>query len=365
MGRDVVQMLFHLLDRVFVDQRPGGNAVAEPVADIQLGHRFGQLGGERVINAGLHVDPVGADAGLAVVAEFAQHRAFDRGVEIGIVEDDERRVAAQFHRTFHHLVGGLAQQDAADLGRAGEGELAHLGVLAEFLAGGRGGAGRHHVEHAGRNAGAFGQHRQHDGRQRGFLRGPRDKGAAGRQRRRRLAGDHRIGEVPRRDRGRHADGLLDHGDALVALVAGDGFAIDALGLFGEELDEGGAVMDLAHCLGFGFALFGGQDDAQVLGIFGHQVEPLAQQVRPFLAGQRRPLFLRGIGGVDRFGHLRARQVGDLGDHIAPRRVGDIEGAVAAIDPGAVHIGAAFQQRGVVQQGFEIGRGVQHDGLPRY
>ena len=53
-------------------------------------------------------------------------------------------------------------------------------------------------------------------RQRRFGGGAGDEGAAGGQRRGDLAGDHRVGEVPRRDRGDNADRLLDDGDALVA-----------------------------------------------------------------------------------------------------------------------------------------------------
>ena len=39
----------------------------------------------------------------------------------------------------------------------------------------------------------------------------------------------------------HADRLLDHDDALVRLVAGNGVAIDALGFFAEPFEEGGGV----------------------------------------------------------------------------------------------------------------------------
>ena len=78
-------------------------------------------------------------------------------------------------------------------------------------------------------------------------------------------GDHGIGEVPRRDGTHHTDGLLDHGDALVALVAGDGFAVDSLCLFAEPFDVGRAIGDLSLRLGDGFAHFGGEDQAQVAG----------------------------------------------------------------------------------------------------
>jgi hypothetical protein len=70
-------MLLHLFDRGHVDQRSELHALLQPVADPQLAHRRRQLFGEGVIDAGLHIDAVGADAGLAVVAELRNHRALD------------------------------------------------------------------------------------------------------------------------------------------------------------------------------------------------------------------------------------------------------------------------------------------------
>ncbi|GAB5463993.1 MAG: hypothetical protein HoeaKO_40840 [Hoeflea alexandrii] len=130
----ILDVLDNLCHRVFADQWAGGHAVTETVADLHLANGSGEFFGKRVIDAGLHVDPVGADAGLAVVAVFRDHRAFDRGIEIGVVEDDERRIAAKLHRGLLDLVCGLAHQDPADFGRAGKRDLADLVVGAEFLA---------------------------------------------------------------------------------------------------------------------------------------------------------------------------------------------------------------------------------------
>jgi hypothetical protein len=60
--------------------------------------RSASLRGEGVVHAVLHQQPVGADAGLAGVAVLRGDRALDRGVEVGVVEDDERRVAAELER---------------------------------------------------------------------------------------------------------------------------------------------------------------------------------------------------------------------------------------------------------------------------
>ena len=92
------------------------------------------LATKRVVNAVLGVDAVGADAGLAHVAEFGLDRALDGGVDMGVVEDDERRVAAELEPDLLHRSRRLAHEQLADLGRAGEADEAHRGMLAHRLA---------------------------------------------------------------------------------------------------------------------------------------------------------------------------------------------------------------------------------------
>ena len=132
-GRSVTIDL-DLFDRVHVDERAELDRILQAVANLRLGHSRAQLFGEGIIDAGLHIDAVRADAGLAVVAELGDHCAFDGLIEVGVVKDDEGRIAAKLHRAFHHLIRSLTQQDPPHFGRAGEGEFAHDRVLAEFLA---------------------------------------------------------------------------------------------------------------------------------------------------------------------------------------------------------------------------------------
>ena len=176
--------------------------------------------------------------------------------------------------------------------------------------------------------------RQRERRERRLAGGLGDHGAAGRQRRRHLARQHGVGEIPRRDRGDDADRLLDDDDPLVWLVAGDGVAIDALGFLAEPFDIGRAIEDLALGLGERLAHLGGQDRGEVVGIGHHQVVELAQHRRALLAGLRGPRLLRLLGGVDGalgFGTAHVRQ---RGEHLAGRGIGDVEGlaAVALLQP---------------------------------
>jgi hypothetical protein len=109
-----------------VDQRALRDPILAPVADLEFARLGHELLDEGIMDPGLHVEAVGADAGLAGVAVLRDDRPLHGLVQIGIVEHDEGRVAAQFHRHLLHRVGRLADQLLADLGRAGEGDLAHL-----------------------------------------------------------------------------------------------------------------------------------------------------------------------------------------------------------------------------------------------
>ena len=83
-----------------------------------------QLLEELVVDAVLDEDPVRGDAGLAGVAVLAEDRARDRLVDVGVVEDDERRVAAELERDLLQPGRALGHQQLPDLIRAGEAELA-------------------------------------------------------------------------------------------------------------------------------------------------------------------------------------------------------------------------------------------------
>lgn len=63
--------------------------------------------------------------GLAGIPIFRGDRPLDRYLEDpGIVEDDERRIGAEFERHLLHRAGALLHQQLADLGRSREDQLA-------------------------------------------------------------------------------------------------------------------------------------------------------------------------------------------------------------------------------------------------
>ena len=127
-------MATSLLDAVelhLVDDGADVDGLVERRADAQRFHAGADLVVELLGDALLHQQTRAGAADLALVEPDAVDQAFDGGVEIGVVEDDEGRLAAEFERELlGRLRGGLAD-DAADFGRTGEGDLVDVGVLDE------------------------------------------------------------------------------------------------------------------------------------------------------------------------------------------------------------------------------------------
>jgi hypothetical protein len=59
----------------------------------------------------------------------------DGGVEIGVRQDDRRRLAAEFERHLLQVAGRGLDDQLADLGRAGEGDLVDVGMCRQRRAG--------------------------------------------------------------------------------------------------------------------------------------------------------------------------------------------------------------------------------------
>ena len=77
----------------------------------------------------LHDQARAGAADLALVEPDGVDDAFDRAVEIRVVEDDEGRFAAELERQLFAGAGGRLADDAADLGRAGEGDLVDVRMI--------------------------------------------------------------------------------------------------------------------------------------------------------------------------------------------------------------------------------------------
>ena len=141
-------MCLNLLDRLGIDERAHGHALVGSVSEFQLFDCRRQLLCEGIIDARLHQYTVGADTGLPGIAELRSHGSRHRPIEIGIIENDKRRIAAELHTDALHGSGGLAHEELANLCGAGEGHHAHQRIGRHFSTDwGRIGR-RHNVENA-------------------------------------------------------------------------------------------------------------------------------------------------------------------------------------------------------------------------
>ncbi len=125
-GDGVLDMLAHFFHCGRLNQRPDNGALLQTITHFQVFHGSGELADKGVIYRLLNIEAVDADADLARVAEFIGDGPFHRGIDIGILKDDVRRITAQLHRDFFHGLGGIAYQRFSYRRRAGKGDFAHL-----------------------------------------------------------------------------------------------------------------------------------------------------------------------------------------------------------------------------------------------
>ena len=85
----------------------------------------GELRDEGVGDLLVDDDPLGRHADLALVHEGAEGGGLDRLVEIGVVEHDQRRLAAELEQHRLEVAAARLGDDAADPGRAGEVDAPH------------------------------------------------------------------------------------------------------------------------------------------------------------------------------------------------------------------------------------------------
>ena len=189
-------------------ERPHLARLVRRVADRNRLHRRLEQLHEPVVAGALHEE---AGAGAAVLAGVVEHRRGGRArgpLEIAVGEDHVGRLASELEGHPFHLLGATRHDLAADLGRAGEADLADGGVLDEAATdlGARAGDDLQDPLGDPRLHGELGQA---EDRERRELGGLHDDRVARRQRRGEApAGDeHR--EVPRHDHPDDAEGLAE------------------------------------------------------------------------------------------------------------------------------------------------------------
>ncbi len=191
------------------------------------------------------------------------------GVEIGVVEHDLRRLAAQFEGDRHHVFGGGLLHLFADADRAGEGDMVDARMRRERRSG-LFAEPRHHVQRAPGQPGLGGEIGEGEGGKAGLFRRFQHAGIAhGKRRAHRAADDlHRV--VPRDDVAGHPVRLAQGVDGIAALV-GDRLAHHLVGGPGVELHVARQGDGVVAGLGQRFADIMGLDHREVVDALGHEL----------------------------------------------------------------------------------------------
>ena len=84
------------------------------IAGRQRRHALGELGDEFIGHLLVHHHPLGGHADLAGVGERAEHRGVDRRIDVGILQHDQRRLAAQLEQHRLQVLAPRLGDDAAD-----------------------------------------------------------------------------------------------------------------------------------------------------------------------------------------------------------------------------------------------------------
>src|SRR3546814_2231323 len=92
-----------LLAVLLRDQRADLGRRVHRIADLQALRLLDQAREEGVVQALLHEDAGAVGADLALGVEIRQQRAVHRVLEVGVVEHDERRLAASSEEHTHEL----------------------------------------------------------------------------------------------------------------------------------------------------------------------------------------------------------------------------------------------------------------------
>ncbi len=113
------------------DDRSDVDRLVERRTDAQGRHPTLEARDERLGNPFLQQEAGACTADLALIEPDGIDKPFDRAIDIRVVEDDVRPLAAQFERQRLAGSGRLFADQPADIGRAGKGDLVDTRMLDE------------------------------------------------------------------------------------------------------------------------------------------------------------------------------------------------------------------------------------------
>ncbi len=322
------------------DDRADVDRLVARIADAQRLHAGAELGVEGLGDALVDQQARAGAADLPLVEPDGVHHPFDRAVQVRVVEDEKRRLAAQLQRQALARPRRRLADQPADLGRAGEGDLVDAGMPDQQLAGAA--VALDDVDHPGRQAGVAADPGEGGRGERGEFRRLQDHRVAHRQGRRDLPGQHEEREVPRDDlpgdAHRHVPGELALHElrpaGVVVEVAGDQRHVE--------------VARLADRLAVVHRLQDGEQARVLLHVAGERVEV----PRAAVAAERPPSRLRGARRRHRGVHLCGAALGHAGERLA---VGGAQGVEEFVHRRAAE-GAVDERQDLPAAGRQPGQG---------
>ncbi len=258
---------------------------------------------------------------------FAADRIFGGRRHVGVVENDRRRMAAQFHGGALHVQAGQRRQLLADHGRAGEGDFSDHRMRDQIFRDLR----RHavdEIDHAIRHAGIGKGADQLRGRRRGFLRRLDDDRASRRQRGGELAHHLVDREIPRREGRDRTDRLLD-GHLIDARPARRNQpAVGALGFLGEPFDDVGGGHRFHPGFGQRLALLHRQQRRDFVVALAHDGGGLAHDLAAVERRYRAPDLETGGSCRQRLVEVGFFRMRDRADRLFRRGIEHLDGLAA-------------------------------------
>ena len=310
--------------------------VVEGIAEQDLlGHAPRELLDVLVAHGAVDEDALAGGAALPGAQVARGERRLDRGVDVGVVHDDDRAVAA--HLQQRDLARRRLGDEAPGRRRADEGDGVHAGVARDLVAHDGPGAG-HEVEHAGRHVGFGDAAGQGDGADGGRRRGRPHHRVAARQRGRDQLGGHGVGPVPRADDADDAERPAHEHHPLAGRERVGQLAAQALGVLGRHPPVVDELLDLA--VGLGGQRLALVERERAGELVAARLDGVADRVharRAIERGEARPGVGGPPGGLDGRARVIAIALRHGADDLAGRGAGRLVGlARSAGSPRPVH-----------------------------
>jgi len=336
-------------DRRLVDQWAHVGIWVQTVADANALEDCGQPRANLVRDAALDEDPRAGHAELPGERRDAGRQQRDGAVEVGVVEDDHRRLAAELEVHSLQGRGAVGGDDPPDGGAPGVADDLHVGRGDEVGRAGVPGL-REEVDHAARERLDLGEDLRHAiGDQRRLSRHLDRDCVARRQRRSERPDQEENRRVPRDDRHDHAGRL---GVRAEPLPRGDlrGDTRVRQRLPRAVVQREARQQPLHHAFGELLAVLSRHQAAELLGMgieaIGHLAQRAMAQVavaRPHSGVKRAP------GGRDRGARLGLAAVRPAPQNLTRGRVGRLRDAVG---PGPLSVDPMLRDVGHVLTPFD-------------